>query len=254
MPATANPEYATVTTRGTLRRFEFERDSFAFANELHWEYRFDAGNKTTTSSKRDPKPDYAHRCFVLVRAARLFHYHARFDEHLVADANEPVWRRRIQEVMRRNPRVPCQPGDAVVFPGFAHLREFSGAHEALLKAECGGAWHSYVQRSHWRMIFPISRTHQARTAEHLLSEIRRGASPIIHLVLFPKLTINHAILLFDATQTPRGVVFQAYDPNDPAKPSKITFDATTKIFSFPANRYWIGGELDVIEIYRGWWM
>ena len=31
---------------------------------------------------REPKPDYAHRCFVLARAARQFLYHARFDaEH-----------------------------------------------------------------------------------------------------------------------------------------------------------------------------
>lgn len=254
MPAIANPDSPTVDNLRAPRRFEFARDSFAFANELHWEYRFDTGNGRTTSSKRDPKPDYAHRCFVLIRAARLFHYHARFDKHLVADESEPAWRRRIQEVMRRNPRAPCQPGDEVIFPGFAHLREFSRAHEALLKAECGGAWRSYVLRSHWRMIFPVSRAHQVQTAEQLLAEVRRGASPIIHLVLFPKLTINHGILLFDARETPCGVVFQAYDPNDPTKPSGITFDATTKTFSFPANRYWIGGVLDVIEIYRGWWM
>lgn len=254
MPATANPESPAVENLRAPRRFEFARDSFAFTNELHWEYRFDHGSGKTTFSKRDPKPDYAHRCFVLTRAARQFLYHARFDEQLLADSSEQVWRRRIQEVMSRSPRVPCPSEDAVVFPGYASLRDFSHAHEALLKAECGGAWRSYVLRSHWRMVFPISRVHQARTAASLLAEIRRGGSPIIHLVVFPKLTMNHGMILFDANETETGVMFQAYDPNDPAKPSRITFDATTRAFSLPANRYWIGGKLDVIEIFRSWWM
>ena len=104
------------------------------------------------------------------------------------------------------------------------------------------------------MIFPISRSHQEQTAQRLLDGIRRGASPIIHLVVFPKLTMNHGMLVFAAKVTPSGAVFLAYDPNDPTKPSEITFDAATNGFSRPANRYWIGGLLDVIEIYRDWWM
>ncbi|MSU58320.1 MAG: hypothetical protein EXS35_09090 [Pedosphaera sp.] len=236
------------------RRFEFERDSFAFANELHWAYEFDRATGQTKFSKRDPKPTYAHRCFVLTRAARQFLYHARFDSAAVRPADEASFRRAIRAVMARNPRVPCAPETSVVFPGFAGLREFSRTHEALLKAECGGAWQSYVLRSHWRMIFPISRAHQARTAASLFAEIQRGASPIIHLVLFPKLTINHGMILFDAGETETGVTFQAYDPNLPAKPTEVSFDRATKTFSLPANHYWAGGVLDVIEIYTGWWM
>jgi hypothetical protein len=127
-------------------------------------------------------------------------------------------------------------------------------HADLLKAECGGAWQSYVLRSHWRMLFPISRVHQEKTAEQLLSEIRRGASPIIHLVLFPKLTINHGMILFDVEATPSGLTFNAYDPNQPASPTTVQYDRGTKQFSLPANAYWAGGKLDVIEIYRDWWM
>ena len=235
------------------RRFEFERDSFAFANELVWEYRFDAETGRTTFSRRLPKPDYTHRCFVLTRAARQFLFHARFEASLPA-VREEVYRQRIREVVSRNPRVPCAPRQAVVFPGYATLREFSQAHESLLKAECGGAWRSYVLRSHWRMILPISRSHQAQTAGRLLHEIERGAAPIVHLVLFPKLTINHGMILFDAIQSPEGNGFLAYDPNDPAKPSRLLFDQPTRTFSLPANHYWAGGRLDVIEIYRGWLM
>lgn len=235
------------------RRFEFERDTFAFANELHWEYHFDATTGRATFRKREPKPDYAHRCFVLTRAARQFLYHARFEPGQPA-ADDTTCRQLIREVMSRNPRTPCAHGQEAVIPGCDSLRQFSRSRETLLKSECGGAWQSYALRSHWRMIFPIGRAHQARTAEELLTEIRRGGSPIVHLVRFPKLTINHGMVLFGADETQTAARFQAYDPNDPEKPTQLSFDRATRVFSLPANRYWAGGRLDVIEIYRGWFM
>ena len=236
------------------RRFEFARDSFAFANELQWEYRFDTATGRTTFTRREPKPQYAHRCFVLTRAARQFLYHAHFDANLAPHGDDQTYQRRIREVVSRNPRTPCARDDRVIFPGYGGLRDFSRAKEALLKSECGGAWQSYVLRSHWRMVFPISRAHQERTASSLLAEIRNERSPIIHLVLFPKLTINHGMVLFDASEDADGVCFQAYDPNLPEKPTHVAFDPSTRTFSLPANRYWAGGPLEVIEIYRGWLM
>ncbi len=237
----------------TPRRFEFERDAFTFANELIWEYRFDSATGRTTFTQRTPKPDYAHRCFVLTCAARQFLYHARFESDKAA-ADEETYRRLIREVVARNPRTPCERGQQVAIPGYASLRQFSQAREALLKSECGGAWRSYVLRSHWRMLFPISRAHQTRTAAQLAAAIRRNESPIIHLVLFPKLTINHGMVLFDTAETKDEIRFQAYDPNDPEKPTLLSFERATQTFFLPANRYWAGGKLDVIEIYRGWFM
>ena len=235
------------------RRFEFERDTFSFANELLWEYRFDATTGKATFRKRAPKPDYALRCFVLTRAARQFLYHARFEANLKV-ASDEIYRRLIREVVSRNPRMPCEPQMQIVIPGFANLREFSAAREKLLKTGSGGAWRSYFLRSHWRMIFPISREHQGNTAESLLAETRKNFSPIIHLVKFPALTINHGIILFDAAETENEIQFFAYDPNDPEKPARLKFDRAAKTFSLPANSYWAGGELNVIEIYRGWFL
>ncbi|TAL03876.1 MAG: hypothetical protein EPO07_05655 [Verrucomicrobia bacterium] len=82
------------------RRFEFPRDTFAFANELHWEYHFDAAAGKTTFSKRNPKPTYAHRCFVLTRAARQFFYHARFDADQKL-ASDEIYRQLIREITSR---------------------------------------------------------------------------------------------------------------------------------------------------------
>jgi hypothetical protein len=79
-------------------------------------------------------------------------------------------------------------------------------------------------------------------------------SPIIHLVKFPALTINHGMILFGAEETGRGYEFQVYDPNNPKQPAQLTFDSASQAFFMPANPYWAGGKLDIIEIYRGWFL
>ena len=102
------------------------------------------------------------------------------------------------------------------------------------------------------MIFPISRAHQTRTAENLFATVRKNFPPIVHLVKFPSLTINHGMILFGAAETGGGFEFQAYDPNNPQAPVTLTFDRATQAFFLPANVYWMGGDLNVIQIYRGW--
>ncbi len=236
-----------------LRPFEFARDTFAFENETFWEYHFDAAAGKTRFSRREPKPAYAHRCFVLTRAARQFLYHARFEPEEKA-ADDETCRRLIREIVARNPRRPCAPVKQIVIPGHASLREFSQARPTLMKACCGGAWRSYVLRSHWRMVFPISRAHQARTALSLNVALKENSPPIIHLVKFPALTINHSMMLFATGETGHGFAFQAYDPNNAKQPVRLTFDSKTSAFSLPPNHYWAGGELDIIEIYRSWLM
>ena len=235
------------------RRFDFARDRFAFANELVWEYQFDAATAKMNFRPRAPRPDYAHRCFVLTRAARQFLYHARFDADQKL-AGDEILLQLIRKIVALNPLKPCEPKAQIVIPGFANLFEFSAARENLLKAECGGAWRSYILRSHWRMVFPIARAHQQQTTAALVSRLEKNLSPIIHLVKFPSLTINHSMILFAAVTTEAGVEFSAYDPNQPTQPVKLTFDRAKKMFSLPANRYWAGGELNVIEIYRSWLM
>jgi hypothetical protein len=244
---------ASVPNEIRPRRFEFATDTFAFANETFWEYHFDTGTAKTSFSRREPKPAYAHRCFVLTRAARQFLYHARFDATQRTSEDETC-RRLIAAVVARNPRVACAPEKQIVIPGYANLREFSAARPELLKAGCGGAWRSYVLRSHWRMVFPISRAHQGSTSVSLAGALHENIPPIIHLVKFPALTINHSMLLFGAVESVPGITFQAYDPNNPQQPAPLTFDRGSNQFSLPQNHYWAGGGLDIIEIYRSWLM
>jgi hypothetical protein len=230
--------------------FRFERDTFTFANELIWQYRFDPRTGAMSVSRNNPPPTYSHRCFVVVRGARQFFYHARFDAtqpRLAKDEYRPL----IHKIVTRNPRVVSPPERRILFPGYECLRAFSQENEKLLKEECGGPWRSYFLRSHWRMVFPVHRWQQARVAERLRRRMLAGFSPAVHLFRFPQLTINHGILLFAFKESPTQFEFEAYDPNITANPVKLTYDRPARTFLFPASVYWGGGQLNLIEIFRG---
>jgi hypothetical protein len=232
------------------RAFDFQQDTFAYENELMWEYQYDADGKWTTHP-RVPKPDYSHHCFVLARAAVQFFYHARFDSNAPI-ADEATYRQLIRRVVSLNPRDKTPEAERIVIPGYANLREFTYAWEPLMKAECGGKWVSYVQRGHWRMIFPFSRKAQARMARQLQSELARQEPAVVHVVRFPQLTINHAMVVFDVREDEKQIEFIAYDPNQPAKPTVIIYERGSRRFVLPANYYFPGGRVDVYQVYHRW--
>jgi hypothetical protein len=233
---------------GDRRPFNFQTDTFAFPNALVWEYHYDEHGKWV-SHPRVPKADYTHHCFVVARSTRQFFEHARFDPSLpVADA--ATYRRLIHKIVSVAPY--RQLPEKIVFPGYADLRSFSEAQAPLLKAECGSVWQSYFQHGHWRMIMPFSRSHQERESAKLLAEIRQNRPPVVHILRFPQLGINHAILLFDATETEKEIKFVVYDPNNPKEPVSLIYDRATRTFDFPANDYFPGGWVDVYEVYCDW--
>ena len=235
---------------GNSRRFEFQKDTFAYPNELVWEYYFDARGKWSYR-RREPKSTYSHHCFVVARSARQFFLSARFDpQQPVAD--EAAYRRLIRRVISTSPGHGLPDGQKIVIPGYANLRDFSQAQERLLRAECGGAWQSYLQRGHWRIMLPFTRSQQQHVAQQLLARLKQNQPAVCHLICFPQLTINHAVVVFDAKETADKIEFITYDPNQPAQPTALTYDRASRTFHLPANNYFPGGRVDVYEIYRGW--
>lgn len=240
----------TSTVQPGKRAFNFQTDTFAFPNELVWEYYYDVNGKWV-NRPRQPPPDYTHHCFVVARSAMQFFDFARFDaSQPVADA--ATYRKLIDKVISHRPTQVSADADKVIIPGYADLRSFSEAQEPLLKRECGGAWQSYFQRGHWRMIAPLSRHYQQRMAKQLLGEIQENQPAVVHLERFPHMTINHAVVLYAASETEKEIVFTTYDPNNPRKPAMLTYDRAKRTFFFPANDYFEGGRVDVYEVYRGW--
>jgi len=232
------------------RPFDFHRDTFAYPNELVWEYGYDANGHWTTH-RREPKPAYALHCFVLARSALQFYAHARFDPTRPV-ADEATYDRLIDRVVSSSPRTSAPEGDRIIIPGYSDLRHFSLAQEKLLKARCGGLYQCYFQRGNWRMIFPFSRKSQAHLADTLVARLKHNRPAILHLVRFPKLTINHAVLVFGAKPSTNTIDFISYDPNQPDKPLNLVYERATRTFFLPPNTYFPGGRVDAYEIYSRW--
>src|SRR5665213_1047536 len=241
---TRNPP-AGATHPAERRAFDFYADTFALPNELVWQYRFDTATGKGSAQKRTPPPTYAHHCFVVVRSVRQFFLHSVFEPNRPA-ASPGEYESLIRAVVSRSAQRPSPAAGRIRIPGFASLRRFSEAHPELLRNGCGGAWQSYAQRGNWRMVLPMSRAHQERMAAQWSREIQH--LPIAHIVTFPRLTINHAVLLFGATANE----FQAYDPNICDKPLTLVYDPARRCFEFPRTHYFAGGRVNAYEIYRGW--
>ena len=164
--------------------------------------------------------------------------------------DEASYRERIEQIVSTSPRRDLK--DKIIIPGYANLYAFSQAEEALLKERCGGAWQSYFQRGHWRMIFPMPRRQQKKTAGQLKASLRENRPPVVHLVRFPSLSINHAVVVFDLAENDREIQFSVYDPNSPEEPARLVYDRAARRFTFPANHYFAGGRVDVYEVYHAW--
>jgi hypothetical protein len=187
----------------------------------------------------------------MARAAKQFFINARFDPDL-PKTDEKTYRKLLKQVMHSNMRCQLPEASRIVIPGYPDLRHFSQERASLLKSHCGGAWESYFQRGHWHVVIPFSRRSQQCTAAQLLDDLARNDAPVVHLVVFPQLTINHAVIVFAAKEDSKSIAFSIYDPNQPSAPRTIFYDKATRTFTFPANDYFPGGKLNVYEIYRGW--
>jgi hypothetical protein len=75
---------------------------------------------------------------------------------------------------------------------------------------------------------------------------------VVHLVDFPGLKVNHATVLCDVRQDAVDWVFQMYDPNTPAVPAELRFDGTRRQFVLAPVPYFVGGDINVYEVYSGW--
>jgi hypothetical protein len=229
------------------RPFAFSSDTFSYANGLVWEYKYDANGKWTTR-RREPRPTYSQHCFVVSRTTCQFFENARFDSGL-PKADEETYRSLVGRVVSSSLADALPPERKIVIPGYTDLRSFSEDYESLLQAECGGAWRCYFQRGNWRMIFPFSRHHQEQMAEQLQEQLKEKRPAVVHVVRFPSLSINHAVVVYKAKAESNHVDFVTYDPNEPASPTVIRYERGAKTFYLGHNAYFPGGRVDVYEIY-----
>ncbi|MFM1942038.1 MAG: hypothetical protein RI897_1020 [Verrucomicrobiota bacterium] len=229
------------------RHFQFGKDTFSFANELRWEYGYNHEG-VWEGSARKPAPEYSNHCFAVARAAKQFFWNATFEPDQ-PKTNAAAYSRLIKKVMRSNPRKPRATSQRIPIPGYANLHTLSLDYEASIKKATGGAWHSYVQRGNWRMVFPFSRKNQDTTAHNLAQACQSGSPTVVHLVDFPSLKLNHAVVVYALSQSDDRWHFEIYDPNEPAHPRELEYTPSTRQFVFPENNYFPGGPVHVYPVY-----
>lgn len=197
--------------------FAFASDTFAFPNLIRARY---------------PGVDdlYANYCFVLARGLRQFSQFARFDPAL-PKLDHAGYGDLVARVTARPPWQRALPREErVVIPGYANLREFSGAEEAAVKAGLGSRAWTLWHWTNWRTGFFVTRAQQENVAREAVEELRAGRLVQLLVTNLPKIELNHTVVAFEAHDTERGIEFTVWDPNDPDAPGAILFDRTQRRF------------------------
>ena len=243
---------ALVATSAQAAEFDFDRDTFAFANVTVFKY---YKGIAFLRSPGEKKGDYTRRCFVMSRAAMQFHKFARFDPR-GAPLDDRALAARIRDVMRRAPwREPLSINQRIVFPGYPGLRAMSKAREAVVKKSIGLGWPTYIRISNSRMFFQRGTRYQEQTHERLDAILARGDFFVAYLTTYPRLSINHGVLIY-ARKNPysRGDVehYLVYDPNHADSPRELIWSEREHSFAYQKDVDFVGGQVRVYQCYGKW--
>ena len=234
--------------------FRFDRDTVGFANATVFEYREGHPYVRRHREKREPKR-YTRRCFVLCRTTMQFHKFARFDPHAPPlDDNELA--ARIRNVTRRAAwEKPLPTNQRVVFPGYPTLRAMSNARREVVRANIGLGWPTYFRIGNFRMLIEHDSSYHKETHANLNAALERGELFTGFLTTYPRLSINHAVLIYarkPASQNDGVERYLAYDPNHPESPRELTWSPSTHSFAYQKDWDFIGGSVRVYQIYGKW--
>jgi hypothetical protein len=245
--------FAAVTfahARGTGSDFRFDGDTFAFANQTVFEYHEGhASLRKPSATKRDA---YNRHCFVMCRTAVQFKKFARFEPRStpVDDASLAA---RIRAVTRQAAWTePLPESQRIVFPGYKDLKEMSEAHRELVQLNIGHGWPSYFRISNVRMIFQDGSGYQEQTHARLNAALARGELFIAFLTTYPRLSINHSVLIYklkSSAPNPGVDHYLVYDPNHPESPRELTWSARDRAFSYQKDWDFVGGSVRVYQVY-----
>jgi hypothetical protein len=231
-PAAPRPAAARVPA------FTFGDDTFAFANDIR-------------ARHPDAEDLYANYCFVLARALRQFHQFARFDPAAPRVSAEE-YTRRVRLVTDHAPWQAALPAERVVIPGFANLRAFSAAEEAAVKAGLGSRFWTLVHWTNWRVSMPVPDGHQAAVLDEVLDEVAAGRLVQLLVTNWPKPELNHTVVVYGYRHVEEGVELTVWDPNDPAAPGAVLFDARHERFVASHVYDTRVGPIRVFRMYYSW--
>jgi hypothetical protein len=230
--------------------FRFERDTFSFANQTVFEYH--EGHPSLRRGSAVKRDAYKRHCFVICRTAMQFKKFARFDPR-GAPLDDTSLAARIHAVTHRAPWAEPLPEDQrIVFPGYKDLREMSKARREVVQLNIGHGWPSYFRISNARMIFQQGAGYQEETHAHLNAALERGKFFVGFLTTYPRLSINHSVLVYKRksfSPNPGVERYLVYDPNHPESPRELVWSPRERAFSYQKDWDFIGGFVRVYQVY-----
>ena len=245
--------FSMIAASAAEPQFDFDRDTFAFANQTVFEYHEGhASLRKPSTVKRDA---YNRHCFVMCRTAMQFKKFARFDPHS-APLDDTTLAARIRAVTHEAAWTGPLPEDQrIVFPGYQDLKEMSKARREIVQKNIGHGWPSYFRISNVRMMFQSGPGYQEKTQARLNAALAHGDVFIGFLTTYPNFSINHAILIYKQksfSPNPGVERYFVYDPNHPESPRELTWSPHTRSFSYQKDWDFVGGDVRVYQVYAKW--
>jgi hypothetical protein len=147
---------------------------------------------------------------------------------------------------------PLPDNQRIVFPGYKDLKEMSKVHRELVQLNIGHGWPSYFRISNARMMFQDGTGYQERTHARLNEALARGELFIAFLTTYPRLSINHSVLIYkwkSSSPNPGTDHYLVYDPNHPESPRDLIWSARDRAFSYQKDWDFIGGFVRIYQVY-----
>jgi len=246
---------ALAQSNGFASAFSFERDTFAFENATVLKYKEGHPTLERRSTSGDPPNQYTRRCFVMTRSAVQFRKFARFDPRGVP-LDDKALAARIRAVTRKLAWRESLPEDRrVSFPGYENLREMSKARTRVFQENIGNGFVTYFRPGNFRMFFQRSSKYQAKTHAKLDAALARGDVFVCYLSTYPKLSINHSVLVYARKPLRSGRDIEhylVYDPNHAEAPRQLSWSPGESSFAYQKDIDFVGGSVRVYQVYGKW--
>ena len=97
--------------------------------------------------------------------------------------------------------------------------------------------------------------YQEKTHARLNAALARGQVFVGFLTTYPRLSINHSVLIYKQksfSPNPGVERYFVYDPNHPESPRELTWSPHTRSFSYQKDWDFIGGSVRVYQVYGKW--
>jgi hypothetical protein len=224
----------------------FDRDTFSFVNDTVFAY-----HDGHPSLRQDDIERYTARCFVMSRAVVQFKKFARFDP-AGPSLDDAALAARIRAVTRRAPwRDALDDDHRVVISGVADLRTLSRTRPRVVQENIGLGWPTYLRPGNWRVLLPSLPGQRARAKRRLDRTLAQGGVFIAYITTLPdNVEINHAILVMSRRDgADSSTLYTVYDPSFPDAPRTLYWLKRDGRFWYPPNRTFVGGCVNVWQVY-----